>query len=237
METMVLVNLMVELAGLEEELLDARAVVRHHTRRDSHLVELQDEYAQDEVSAESAATGAAVQLRAVERELRRVEDLLARKRDQIIGISDRRQYQALKSETEGLTAEYDRLETRALELLGELEQTGEQVRTAKDDRQQQAERGLDERKRLNEEAGRAAAAAAEIEEEILRLQGLLPEALARHHLRLRKQYPTAVVRVQNGACGGCFGQLPPQQAIDAAKGKNLVRCSSCARFVVHPSWK
>jgi predicted nucleic acid-binding Zn-ribbon protein len=237
LDTKVLINLMAELAGLEEELVDARAVVRHHTRRDSHLVELQQEYAEDELAAARDATGAAVRLRTVEGEIRRVEELLARKQDQIIGISDRRQYRALETETAGLAAELDRLETAALELLGELEKSGEQAANATGDRRKQTARAGDERQRLHEEATRAAAAAEEIEAEIQRLQRLLPEGLARHHARLRQQYPTAVVRVQNGACGGCFGQLPAQQAIDAQRGKNLVRCASCARFVVHHSWQ
>ncbi|MCB1183680.1 hypothetical protein KDM41_09600, partial [bacterium] len=74
------------------------------------------------------------------------------------------------------------------------------------------------------------------EVEIARLLALLPPAVRRHVERLHGGGRRAVVWVAGGACGGCFGQLPAQQAIDADKGKSLVRCAGCARYVVHRPW-
>ena len=47
MDPEVMLNLMVELAGLEEELATAKATVAHHAKRDLHLRELQEEYEAD----------------------------------------------------------------------------------------------------------------------------------------------------------------------------------------------
>ena len=90
---------------------------------------------------------------------------------------------------------------------------------------------------MGEESVRARAAELESAGEIERLTGLLPDKIARHVTRLRTQYPQAVVRVQAGACGGCFSLMPAQQGIDAEQGKALVQCPSCARYVVRKSWQ
>ncbi len=237
MDPEVMLNLMVELAGLEEELVDARATLTHHTRRDRHLRELQTEYEADAVQAEAEGRDMAVTLRGAEGRIRDIEAALAHKRDQVIGISDRRQYKALQTEIMALESEMDRLETQAIELMDDVGDQDRQTGEAKGERDAQVDRGTKEIVRMDEETARAKAAEQEIVSEIERLTGLLPDRISRHVIRLRTQYPQAVVRVQAGACGGCFSVFPAQQGLDAEQGKALVKCPSCARFVVHKSWQ
>jgi len=234
---MVMLNLMVELAGLEEELADAKATLAHHTRRDQHLRQLQEEYESDTAQAVAEGKEAAVTLRGTEGRIQDVEAALTHKRDQVIGISDRRQFKALQSEIKALEIELDRLETEAIELMDDLLRSDREVGQAKNEQDSQSDRGSSELDRMGAETVRARAAEQEISAEVERLTELLPEKDARHVVRLRSQYPQAVVRVQAGACGGCFGQLPTQQGIDAEQGRILVRCPSCARYVVHKSWR
>lgn len=237
LDPMVMLNLMVELAGREEELTDARATLAHHTRRDLHLRQLQDEYEADTAQAVAEGKEAAVTLRGTEGRIQDVEAVLTRKRDQVIGISDRRQYKALQAEIKALETELDRLETEAIELMDDVRHNDRQVGQVKHDRDSQSDRSSTELTRIGAETVQARAAEQEIAAEIERLTDLLPDKIARHVVRLRSQYPQAVVRIQAGACGGCFGQLPAQQGIDAEKGRVLVRCPSCARFIVHKSWR
>jgi len=232
-----MLNLMVELAGLEEELATARATMAHHTRRDLHLRELQDEYEADADQAEAAGRSAAATLRGAEGRIRDIEAVLARKRDQVIGISDRRQYQALQKEIRALEAEMDRLENEAIALLEDMGGKDQQLDQARIDRDSQVHKGSAERAKMGMETAMAKAAEQEITGEIERLIGMLPAQIARHVGRLRIQYSQAVVRVHDGTCGGCSSLLPAQQGLDAAQGRALVRCSSCARYVVRKSWK
>ena len=232
-----MLNLMVELAGLEEELAEATATLVHHSRRDLHLRQLQTEYEADAAQAVAKGRDAAVSLRGTEARIQDIEAALAHKRDQVDGISDRRQYKALQAEIKALEKELDRLETKAIELMDDIGRRDRQAGQAEGERDTQEDRGSEELARMAEETSRARAAEQEIISEIDRLIGLLPDKIARHAIRLRTQYPQAVVRVQEGACGGCFSRFPAQQGIDAEKGKALVRCPSCARFVVHKSWK
>ncbi len=237
MDPAVLLNLMVEMAGLEEELAQARATLEHHERRDRHLRQLQQEYETDAQEAESAGRDAAVNLRRTEGRIREVEAALAHKRDQVIGITDRRQYRALKEEIRALEAQLDRLEVSGLDILDQVEQKDEGAAEALQDRDRQQVRGAEELDKMRLESDQARAASEEIAEQMVRLTGMLPTAEARHVNRLQDHHDRAVVRVQDGACGGCFGQLPVQQGIDAENGRALIRCPSCARYVVRKSYK
>lgn len=237
MDPSVLLNLMVEMAGLEEELADARAVLAHHSRREKHLRELQQEYEDDAAVAEAADRGAAVSLRRTDGRIRDIEVALERKKDQVIGVKDRRQYRALQDEIRSLENELETLETAGLELLESSETREEDAGQARDELDRQTDRGDQEISEMAAETTRAKAAEEEIVQEIERLIGIMPQAEGRHVARLRGQYDRAVVRVKSGACGGCFAQLPVQVGLDAVQGRALVRCSSCARYVVRKSWK
>jgi len=232
-----MLNLMVELAGLEEELADARATVAHHQRRDTHLRQLQDEYVTDAEDAEAAGLGAVVDLRRTEGRIKDTEGALARKRERITGLSDLRQYEALQAEIKSLEDELDGLENRGLELLDEVRRMEDDSGQARRDRDVRGERGAGEMEKMRRETRMARAAEEELIRQIDRLTGMLPDSEGRHVKRLMSHLPQAVVRVQSGACGGCFSQLPVQKALDAEQGRALVRCGSCARYIVHKSWK
>ncbi len=235
-EPRVLVAALAELADLEEELFGARAKVERRDRRRDHLRELDAELEQDALEAEGSALGARAAVRRRELELRSLEESLARKRDQVIGVSDRRQHRALLDEIAALEKKVDELETSAIEALDASEHSDEDAAAAREERRLRAERSRDELEALAGPAEQAARAVAGLEREIARVLAALPADVARHVGRLKQRYPRAVVRVTDGACGGCFGQLPPQAAADAERGSAAVRCPSCARFVVHRPW-
>lgn len=237
MDQEVLINLMVELAGLEEELVEAKATLAHHSRRDLHLRQLQEEYVADAAQVKADSRNVAASLRGAESRIQDIEAALARKKDQVIGVTDRRQYQALQNEIKTLVADLDRLETEAIELMDDVGRKDRQTDQVTGERDAQADRGTAELARMDEEMVKAQAAETEIVAEIKRLTSMMPEPVARQVARLHTQHARAVVRVQDGACGGCFGRLPTQQGLDAAQGRALVRCASCARFVVRKSWK
>lgn len=80
------------------------------------------------------------------------------------------------------------------------------------------------------------AGVAELGEDIERLLGQLPPDIGRHARRLRTRYDRSVSYVRSGACDACFQQLPPQQAAEVARGRKLLRCAGCARYMVHRRW-
>lgn len=237
MDEKVLIKLLVELAGLEEEWAAAAHTVAHHTAREQDLRRLQAEYEEDAACAQVGDQGAKVQLRGKENEIRANETALTLKRDQIIGVSDKRQYRALQKEITALEQKLAGLEDEAMALLAAVEETVVGRDEAVADRETQAVRGEAEIARLDSETKQAAARRTELAAAIDRCLSMLPEAVRRHAVRMRRNGGPAVVRVESGACGGCFVQLPAQLAIDAEKGRSVVRCPECARFVVHHVWR
>lgn len=236
MDEKVLISLLVELAGREEELAAAEHTLAHSTDRTRDLRDLQAEYEEEAALARRGDQAANVRLRGKENEIRAAETELVRRQEQVVGLSDRRQFQALQKEIEGLRQAVARLEDEAFALLAEVEAAERGQQSAEADRERQGGRGAAEAERLDVAATRALAARTEIETEIARLVGLLPDPVRRQVERLRRGGGQAVVRVVGGACGGCCGQLPAQLAIDADKGRSVVRCAGCACFVVHRPW-
>lgn len=237
MDQKILINLLVELAELEAEQAAVQQTVVHHAARQKDLRELQAEYDDDAARARQGDQDVHLRLRGKESEIRSLSALLSGKEDQIIGISDRRQFRALQAEIAGLQQKLSELEDEALALLtaAETATKGRDEVLAESDAQ--CVRGTEEIERLDGESARAVAAAGALAEKIAHCVGMLPPEIRRRVERLRQNGGPAVVTVQSGACGGCFGQLPAQQAIDADKGRALVRCPGCARFVVHQAWR
>jgi predicted nucleic acid-binding Zn-ribbon protein len=66
---------------------------------------------------------------------------------------------------------------------------------------------------------------------------MLPPEVAGRVRRLRRRGGHAVAWLADGVCTGCFGRLPPQAAIAADAGRELVQCPSCARYVVRRPWR
>lgn len=236
MDPNILINLMVELAGLEEELLQVRSTLTVHARSHENLAELQDEVDQDAEDAAAAERSAEVEFRAREREIQALEaDLLDRKK-QMSNIRDERELKAMQHQLASIEARIEELESRALEQLEKVDQLEEAAEEARRDRdRREAKRSLEISEHEVVDA-QATAAEPEIVGEIERLMGMLPERERRHILRLKKQFPQTVVRVEGTCCGGCFMQLPAQLAGDAERGTALVRCPSCVRYVVRRSW-
>ncbi len=233
----VLINLLAEIAVLEESLVAAEHTLSHHASRGRDLRDLQAEYEEDAALAQAGDQNANVRLRGKENEIRATETALTLKRDQTIGVSDRRQYQALQREISGLEQKLITLEDEAMALLATVEAAEDGRDVAESDRVQQESKGQAEIDRMQGETTAASEARDQLAADLQRLISMLPEANRRHVQRLRQNGGPAVVQVQSGACGGCFEQLPAQQGIDADKGRSLVRCAGCARYVVHRPWR
>ncbi|MCP4574296.1 MAG: hypothetical protein GY838_18195 [bacterium] len=232
----IVVNALVELAGHEEALAEARSALARESRQRRNQRELAAEYDADADAAGTQMQEAETGFRARAREIHDLEEALGAKRDLLVGLVDRRQHRALSEEITALERRLDRLESEAYELLDEADERSDEVAEAK-----QGGRRAEDR-RTAAAAGAAAAGdrvdALEHESavEIARLLDLLPPDVARHVKRLQTRGGRAVVRLEGGACGGCFALLPPQQAIAVDKGRLLVRCASCSCYVVHKPW-
>lgn len=237
MEARIVIDVLVELARREQELAEIQAAAARQRREARDRQELLAELADDAALAGGALDEAEAAYRRRERDLRDLEARLADRRGRLVGIADRRQHRALSEEIASLEARIDQLENEALAGLDEAADRRVAADAVRRDEAGLAARDLAAHADLAAGVARAEAALAEIRAEIDRLLRMLPPDVARHVARLRGRDGQAVAWVEQGACTGCFAQLPPQDAIAADQGRRLVKCASCARFVVRKPWR
>jgi predicted nucleic acid-binding Zn-ribbon protein len=231
------VNVLVEIAELEELHVQARQTLENNTSREDDLRALQAEYEADARQAEEQAHSRARGFRAINLEVREAETRLALRREQLIGVSDRRQHRALTEEISFLENKLEQLEEEAILQLENEESTeaeAAQLRQESGEREGKTRRELED---MASQSGNMSERLAHIDQDLHRLVSMLPPAEKRHIERLRAKLDRSVVFHHNGACCGCFSQLPEQEAINVDRGRALVRCPSCLRYIVHRPWK
>lgn len=237
MDAKILIELLVEIAQLEQLRIEVTSTVQRNDQIQFSLSELQAEYEKDAAQAAEANRQAKVTVRGLDREIHQVEELLKVKRRMEVGITDRRQLRALQEEIKALEQRLDNLEERTIALLEKEDALGAAARQSEGESRQQEEKTTRELEARGRESEEMSQRLENIDGELERLIGMLPDAERRHVQRLRGKLAQSVVHLQDGACLGCFNSLPRQQALDVEQGRALVRCPSCMRYVVHRSWK
>lgn len=236
LDTKVLINLLVELATAEAELLEAGQTRARQAVRTRNLDELQTELRHDAELAEAAERELERRLRACEAEIEAAGQTLAARRQRLETLGDDRQIAAVRQEIASFERKLADLEAQALALMDQVGEGRDEATEARRQWREQEGRRLDEHDRMDAGAGRAEALQQELAVEIERLSAMLPPDVQRHVKRLRGGLDRAVVFLESKACGACFAQLPPQRAIAAERGTEVVRCESCSRYVVHRPW-
>ena len=237
MDSQTVVNILVEIAELEDLQAQAQHTILENASRDRKLRDLQAEYVADAERADAETQEKSRDFRSRDREIHEVEARLEDRRDRLVGVSDRKQHKALTDEIRSLEIRLDRLETEAIACLEE-----EDSRAQESDQvgRESREHGRETKASLQTMAADSVELEARIENiklDLERLVGMLPPVEKRHVERLRQKLDQAVVFQHNGACCGCFHQLPVQEAINVERGRAIIRCPSCMRFIVHKSWR
>jgi len=232
-----LINILVEISEFEELLLRATQEMERNTELTFTLEELQAEYESDAAEAARVNQGAEVTIRSLENEITQVSELLKVKQQMIVGLADPRQVRAVRDEISQLKQRLDRLEDDTIKLLDKQDLLKSEATES-----QCESRSHGTKSRARQEAMASASVnlsqkTKHIQDDMQRLISMLPPTEGRAVIRLREKLDQAIVHHHEGACQGCFHQLPMQQAISVDGGRDMVRCPSCMRFLVHRSWR
>ncbi len=236
MENEILIDLMVQLAGLEAERHRCLAAMDRDARAADLLEGLQAEYASDADTAAGRLQAARLEQRRVDKDLAELERVLERKRGLLARSRDPRETSALQREIAGLETRQDTLLAEACRLLEQVEEQDRAARDVDAEALEQERRAVARQAEIAEEHARLASALPEIEAEILRLKAMVPPAVGRHLQRLWDRQMLASVYENDGSCSACGSRLTPQKALSVQHGRELVKCPACARFVVHKPW-
>ena len=171
--------------------------------------------------------------RALERES---DQAKARRRElelQQFRVKNNTEYQALTKEIEEMRRRSSEFEEQGLAILTQEEESQAEITRLSDLVNQEEQRVAQTRERLANER-KTLEEALELstrgrEELVGRLQ---PKVRVRYERILKSKGDVAVVTVVNGACGGCFYQMPPQRLTEVKKRRALIVCEGCGRILV-----
>jgi predicted nucleic acid-binding Zn-ribbon protein len=168
-----------------------------------------------------------------ENDLREIGGKVSKFQSQLYQVKTNREYEALQHEIDALKEESSKVEDEILELLEKAERissAAKQEERKLAEFRQEAEKektGLDNR--LKELADEIAVKM----DERKRLVVDLDDALVSRYDRIReKKGGLAVACVQNGACGGCYRRIPPQEIQELKQMQRIIACEGCGRILV-----
>jgi len=214
-----------KLAQLLREKADIPARIQHiEARLSAHQESLHG--AQEEVKKNTAG------MKLIEGEIEARKQKIAKFREQQFQIKSNVEYKALEHEIAVVEKDIRRLEDDELALM----EGSDKIKSMIGDREGDLKQ---EQKRVTEDQQVLKKRLEQIEAEIHDLQ-VDRDALAKdcessglklYDRIMQKTADYAVVRVENGACGGCHMKLTPQLVHDTRKGLTLTQCNYCSRIL------
>jgi predicted nucleic acid-binding Zn-ribbon protein len=176
------------------------------------------------------------QKRDKERDLTAQEEKLTKLHARTTEIKTNKEYQAHLAEIEAAKHEKGNLEEALLVLMDQVDQ----AKTEMDGKQkvvaQEEARFQKERQRMEAEIVTAEETLKQLEQDSKAAAAKIEERLLRDYHQLRAtRKGLAVVAVKDGTCLGCRLALPPQLFADVRKNDKILACSHCHRFLFWPA--
>jgi len=173
--------------------------------------------------------------RAAEWEIDDLASKTAAIEDQLYGgkINNPKELSGLQHEVNTFKAQRDQLETKALEIMEQVELAEASVVATSSELKQLEEEWHRQQQQLATEIDQLKSKLSNLKQQRQTLADAIdPKAVASYE-KLRKQKGQPVARVEQGICRGCRISLPANE-LQQARGGNLVQCGSCGRILYLP---
>ncbi len=169
-----------------------------------------------------------------ELEIKIVDERIIKSNENLRNVTTNKEYQVLLREVDDNKKRKDALETELLELMDERDKSQaiveesqkeyqlleEQIRSEQGEIEKQS---TEDRELLDEYLAR--------QEEIG--QTLDPKLMERFRKISKMNQGSAVSKVNDQVCMGCFMNVPPQMYIEVQRGNTLISCPQCSRFLYY----
>ncbi len=168
-----------------------------------------------------------------ENDLGAMGDQINKFQGQLYQVKTNREYESLQHEIDALKEKSSQVEDAILEILEKMEklsaavaeEEGKLTEFRREADREKTELGLREKELSDRIAIKY--------DERKRLVVNLDDALASRYDRIRERKAgLAVAAVQNGACGGCYRRIPPQEIQELKKMERIIACEGCGRIIV-----
>jgi len=218
----------------EQSVSREQQLARHPELRRAHEVKIAAARAALAALDQRVAT-ALHRRRALEQDIQAFDVQQKRFDQQLLAVTDQKQYLAVQHEIAAVRAKRDTLETEALELLDQEERETK----ARPEKAHALERAETEARAafelLDAEAVKLRAELATLEADRQRASSQLPAPSRQRYERLRTgRAGRAVAAIDHNACGACHRGLPPAGLQAARRRDALLVCDGCGRLMLLP---
>ena len=164
--------------------------------------------------------------------LQQKEEHIKKLQTQLYQIKTNKEYSAMITEIEGIKADNSIEEEEIIKLMDEIDAAKRKIIEEK-------ELFKEEDSDANKEKDKINTRLRDIDVRLSRLsterQKIVPnverQILARYERVLTNRDGLAMVKVEEGACGGCHMNLPPQVISDVKLREDIIVCGSCSRIL------
>jgi uncharacterized protein len=182
--------------------------------------------AQEEIKKNTGA------MKQIEGDVEARKQKIAKFREQQFQIKSNVEYRALEGEISNVQKEIREVEDRELGLMEQNESLRQMMVDRERDLKKEEARVVEEQAVLKRRVDEIQAQLHDLRIDRESLAKDVESAwLARYERIFKRTGDFAVVRVENGACGGCHMKLPPQVVHNAKRNLTLVECSFCSRIL------
>jgi predicted nucleic acid-binding Zn-ribbon protein len=150
-------------------------------------------------------------------------------------VKTNKEYQAMLKEIDDTKKEISRNEDSALELMDKIEHLGGEVAELEKDLAEKRRKLEEDRKVVQREGDELKGRLDRLEaiRQLVR-ERVTPELLKKTDFLFHKQAGIAVSAVENGVCGVCHMNIPPQKFIELQRDEEILQCPHCHRFLYWP---
>jgi len=168
-----------------------------------------------------------------ELQLQEKQEKLKVLQDRMMAIKTNKEYDALVSEIDQIKESISDLETRTLELMGEIEKYEKELDDLKAQTASITDVNSGQLKSLQEQIDTVGTKIQSKEKERQSLVSQVNKRVMSTYDRIRKgKGGAAVVAVKKRACGACYKALPPQRIQEIKLGEQIITCDSCGRMLI-----
>jgi predicted nucleic acid-binding Zn-ribbon protein len=168
-----------------------------------------------------------------ENDLRAIGDQINKFQGQLYQVKTNREYESLQHEIDALKEKSSQVEDAILELLEKMEKLSATVAEEERKLSEFRREGDREKTELSTREEELSDRIAIKYDERKRLVVNLDDSLVARYDRIRERKAgLAVAAVQNGACGGCYRRIPPQEIQELKKMQRIIACEGCGRIIV-----
>lgn len=173
-----------------------------------------------------------VKLKEKEVSLQQKEDQIKKLQTQLYALKTNKEYSTMLTEIEGIKADNSLTEEAIIKFMDEIDLAKKKILKEKELFKAEEADVQKEKEKINARAGEIDSGLSELNE---KRNSIVPDiekkVISRYEKILKNKDGLAIVHIEDGSCGGCHMNLPPQVISDVKLREDIIICDSCLRIL------